>query len=168
MRFLKTLAVLGLVATAAAACDGVTNPVDEFGTLEGPYVKFVSSSASAPVGAEDPVLVVVQLPTRVEENVTATYSFGGTAVLGQDFQPVDADGNPRSDVTAAGGTANLPYVFDNTASPRDTLRLQILPTATPGRTLEISLTGAQTASGQPIETGYIDKFKQFVLTITEP
>jgi hypothetical protein len=166
MRFLKTLALLGLVAVAAAACeDGITNPVNEFGEQLGPYVRFLSPSATASAGDEDPALAIVQLPTRVEEDVTATYSFGGTAVLGEDFQPVDADGNPRADVTASGGTAHLEYELENTTSARDTLRLQVLGTATAGRTLEISLTGAQTASGTPIETGYIDQNRKFTLTI---
>lgn len=160
MRVLGALAVTGLVA---AGCEDITNPVEEFGQLAGPYVRFEAASA---IGTPDSyVLIIFQMPTRVEEDVEIDFSFGGDAVFGQDYIVVDDDGNPRTDVTASGGSVTIRYDFDQTAFARDTLRVFVPFDATDGAALEVEITAATTASGDPIETGFIDRFRTFTLSI---
>lgn len=169
MSHVKRIGMLALAAlvAAVAACEEIENPVDA-GQQIGPYVRFLSNTAARTPGATSQVLVIFQLPTRVEEDVQVSYSFGGTAVLGQDFVPVaNAAGAPRTDVTATGGTAKIIYKFDDTNFGADTLRLRVPTTATKGRTLEINITGAQTvSSNRTIDVGVLDRLKRFVLTIS--
>ena len=123
---MKRISVLGALAIAiafGAACEDITNPIEETGQIVDPYVHFVSSSADAPPGAT--VLVIFQLPTKVEEDIDIEFTFSGDAVLGTDFQAVDRDGNARDDVSAAGGDAHITFVADETLFGRDTLFISV-------------------------------------------
>jgi len=157
MRTLNKLGVLALTALAAGACTDVTNPIEETGTLADPFVRFESSSAVGVVGTT--ATITIELPTRVEEDVTVQYSFGGTAVFGEDYIIVDNDGNPRSDVTAAGGTASIPFDFEDTNTPSDSIKVFVPLTTTDQSVLEVTLQSASTTSGRTIETGYIPDYQ---------
>lgn len=163
MKSLRILGALGVAALALAACEDITNPVEEFGTLAGPYVRFLTDAAVGTPSSTN--FVILQLPTRVTEDVTVTYSFGGDAVFGEDFMVVDADGNVRTDVTAAGGTATIEYDSTQAALARDTIRIFVPFDANDGRTLEVEIESAVTESGVAIETGFIDRFRLFNLSI---
>lgn len=163
MKIMRIMGALGMAALAVAGCEDITNPVEEFGTLADPYVRFVSATGTGTPASTN--LVIFQLPTRVTEDVTVTFSFGGDAVFGEDFLVVDAAGNVRTDVTASGGTAVIPYDTTQTAFARDTVFIFVPFDASDGRTLEIEIEGAVTESGVAIETGYIDAFRIFNLSI---
>jgi len=157
------IAALALAVTVTGACEDITNPVEDFGQLVGPYVRVQTSAANVRVGTT--ALFIVQMPTRVEEDVQVNYAFGGTAVFGEDFRPVDRTGAPRTDVTATGGVLRIPYRFDNTQITTDTLRLAIPATAGINRTIEVEITEARTSSNRTIETGYTEQFRRSILTI---
>lgn len=163
MNRLTRVGVLALAAVVAVACEDITNPVEEFGRLEGPFVQFVTSQAVGTPGSE--VLAIFQLPTRVDEDVEITFAFSGDAVFGQDFLVVDREGNVRSDVTASGGTARIPFLPEQTAFGRDTLRLMVPFNAVDGRSLRVEMTDARTVSGRRIETGFVETFRTFTLDI---
>jgi hypothetical protein len=169
MKYLKRLGMLGLVVLTASGCEDITNPVDVEGQQVGPYVHFVADTATLATrlpGAANPALAILRLPVPVEEDVVVTYTFGGDAVFGQDFVPVDRTGAPRTDVTAAGGTAVLNYDFDDVRLPQDTLRLRVPATAVSGRVLHVTLTSATTAqTNRALETGYVERFRRFVLRV---
>lgn len=165
MKRSKWLSTLALAAIGATACEDITNPVEEFGELTDPFVRFVDSEATGTPGSV--VLAIFQMPTAVEENVEVDYTFGGDAVFDQDFQPVDLeDGDPRTDVTAAGGTAQLEYEFDNTSLSTDTLGLFVPLDAVDGRSLEIELTEARTATGTPVQIGLIESHRVFRMVVS--
>ncbi len=157
------LRVLVTAVLAAAGCEEITNPIEEFGQLGAPYVRFEFPEALGTPGAE--ILVIFQLSTRVQEDVEIDFTFGGDAVFGEDFLVLDDAGNPRGDVSASGGTATIPYDFERTLFGRDTLGLFVPLDATGGRTLEIEIVAAVTSSGRSIETGYIDSYRRFTMQI---
>lgn len=163
MRIIRTIGALALAAVSAAACDDITNPIEEFGSLEDPFVRFADRGLVGTPGST--VEVVIELPTRVEEDVTVDYSFGGDAVFGEDFIPVDANGDPRADVTASGGTETIPFDFDDTAVPTATVRVFIPFDATDGAVLTVNLESAVTASGRELVTGFIPQFSSLDLSI---
>lgn len=163
MKMMRITGILGVAMLALAGCEDITNPVEEFGTLADPYVRFLTASAIGTPASTN--RVILQLPTRLTEDVTVTYTFGGDAVFGEDFQVVDETGAVRTDVTASGGTAIIPFDPDQTTLPRDTIIIVVPFAATDGRTLEIEIASAVTESGRAIETGYIDRFRTFDLAI---
>ncbi len=163
MKIIKTIGALVAITAIASGCNDITNPVEQQGQLVGPYVRW---AAHTDVGTpEGTVLAVIQMPTRVEEDVTIHYTFGGDAVYGQDFYAVDASGNERTDVTATGGTATIHYDPGQTAFGRDTVRLYVPFDATNGRTIDVQLADAQTASGQTVEPGYIEDYQHLLVSI---
>jgi hypothetical protein len=167
--FMKSFARFGALAMAAlfaASCDDVTNPVEEFGQLVDPYVRFEFPDDIAIPGVVVPVVFV--MTTRVEENVDVSFTFGGDAAYGTDYWAVDRSGTRRSDVTANGGTARITYRADQSTFPRDTLRLFLPAAARAGRTVELEITGATTTSGRRLETGFIDEYRTYVLSIEAP
>lgn len=163
MRTIRITGALAVAAVAAAGCQDITNPVEEFGTLADPYVRFEDDAAIGTPGSLN--LVIFQLPTRVEEDVTVEYSFGGDAVFGEDYQIVTADGTVRDDVTADGGTAVIPYDTGETSFARDTVYVFVPFEATDGRTLQVEIASATSESGTALETGYIDDYRLFTLAI---
>ena len=163
MKSMRIIGVLGVAVLASAGCEDITNPVEEFGTLADPYVRFETSSATGTPASMN--RVIVQQPTRVTEDVTVTFTFGGDAVFGEDFLIVDEAGNVRTDVTAAGGTAFIPFDSAQTQFARDTIFVFVPFDAADGRTLEIEIESAVTESGRALETGYIDAFRTFDLSI---
>jgi hypothetical protein len=163
MRTIRKIGSLLVAAAAFTGCEDITNPVEEFGQQVDPYVRFETSSAIGTPGSTTEV--IFQLPTRVEEDVTIQYTFGGDAVFGEDYEIVDANGAPATGVTAAGGTATLTFDFEQTTFPRDTVYVFVPFDATDGRTLEVTIASATTASGQALETGYIDAYRTFDLSI---
>lgn len=164
MKWSKWFCTLALAAIGATACEDITNPVEEFGELTDPFVRFVDSEATGTPGSI--AVAVFQMPTALEESVEVDYTFGGDAVFDQDFQPVDTDGDPRTDVTAAGGTAQLEYEFDDTSLSNDTLALFVPSDAMDGRTLEIELTEARTATGTPVQIGLVESHRVFRMVIS--
>lgn len=163
MKTIRNFGTLLLAAVAFAGCEDITNPVEEFGSLEDPYVRFETSSAIGTPGST--TRVIFQMPTRVEEDVTIQYTFGGDAVFGDDFVVVDAAGDPVADVTAAGGTATIPFDPEQTTFGRDTILVFVPFDATDGRTLEIQIASATVPSGQNIETGFVEAFNTFDLNV---
>ncbi len=163
MKIIKTLGALVAIAAVAAGCNDITNPVEQQGQLVGPYVRWESHTG---IGTpEGTVLAIIQMPTRVEEDVTIDYTFGGDAVYGQDFYAVDANGTERTDVTASGGTATIHYDPEQTSFGRDTVRLYVPFSATNGKTVDIQLADAQTASGLTVAPGYTDDYQHFLMSI---
>lgn len=163
MTRLTRICALAVAMVAVGACEEITNPVEEFGDLTGPFVRFENETAIGTPGSIVPVRFV--MPTRVEEDVTVDFTFGGDAVFGEDFVVVDAQGNPRTDVTAAGGTASIPYRFTEPNFARDTLFVRVPFDATDGRVLDVQITGARTASGREIQPGIIETYRNFALSI---
>jgi len=163
MKIIKTIGALVAVAAIASGCNDITNPVEQQGQLLGPYVRWTDSTD---IGTpQSTVYAIIQLPTRVEEDVTVDYTFGGDAVYGQDFYAVDADGNERTDVTASGGTATIKYDPDQTTFGRDTVRLYIPVDATVGDTIDVQIADAQTASGEVVAPGYISDYQHMLVGI---
>jgi hypothetical protein len=163
MKLFKRFGMLAVATLAIAACEDVTNPLDE-GALVGPFVRFVSNAASAKPGTAA-VNVVFQLPTRLEEDVLVDYTFGGDAVFGTDYAVVKSKG----EAGAKGGTMRIGYDPSKTAIPQDTLVLSVPAGATPGHVLEVNITGAKGAvSGRNVEAGYIDKYRTYKLTVAKP
>jgi hypothetical protein len=163
MNRISRLAVLALAAAGAAACEDISNPVEDFGQLADPFVRFEFPGEIGIPGSVVPVIFV--MTTRVEENVDIRFSFGGNAVYGTDYWAVDRQGNRRNDVTQAGGSARITYNSSQSTFPRDTLRLFVPFSAVDGRTAEVQITEATTASGRTIETGFIDDFRTFDMDI---
>lgn len=162
---MKILPIAGVLALAviAAACEDISNPVEDSGQLADPYVRFEFPDEIGIPGSVVPVIFV--MTTRVEENVDIRYTFGGNAVYGTDYWAVDPSGNRRNDVTQAGGTARITYSASQSTFPRDTLRLFVPFSAVDGRTAEIEIAEATTPSGRTIETGFIDEYRTFDLSI---
>lgn len=163
MKIIKTMGALVAIAAIASGCNDVTNPVKQQGQLVGPYVRWESHTGiGTPQGT---VLAIIQMPTRVEEDVTIHYTFTGDAAYGTDFYAVDQNGNERADVTAQGGTATIQYDPEQTAFGRDTVRLYVPFDATDGRSVDIEIADAQTASGKDVASGYIDEYQHFLMSI---
>lgn len=163
MTRLVKVGALTLAAAFAAACDQSTNPIEEFGQLADPYVRFEFPDEVGVPGFTVPVVFV--MTTRVEENVDIAYTFAGTAVYGTDYWAVDRAGVRRTDVTQAGGTARIIYNAQQSNFARDSLRLFFPQAARDGRTVSIQIASATTASGRALATGYIDEYRTFALTI---
>jgi len=153
------LAVLALLS----GCDGVTNPVEQFGELVGPFVRFEFPGA---VGTPESVVpVIFQMPTRLEEDVEIEFRFGGSARFGVDFLILDRQGNVRTDLTAAGGTARIPAGATQPVFGRDTLRVFLPSDAEDGRVLELEIQEARTVTGRRVEAGFIEDHRRFRLSI---
>jgi hypothetical protein len=165
MKTIRMMSALAVAALAIAGCEDITNPIEEQGQLVGPFVRFETASAIAP--PEATTAIIFQMPTRIEEDVTIQFTFGGDAVFGEDFVIVDRDGQLRTDVTAAGGTAVIRYNPNQTTAvfPRDTLWVQTTFGAVDGRRLTVEMINAVTASGQPVLTGITETYRVFTLNI---
>ncbi|MEX1184056.1 MAG: hypothetical protein WEF86_12565 [Gemmatimonadota bacterium] len=159
----RVVGPLAIAAVAVAGCEDITNPVEEFGSLVDPFVQFVQPSTIGTPGSYN--RVIIQMPTRLEEDVTVQYTFGGDAVFGTDYVIVNADSTVRTDVTAAGGTASIRYDAGEDLLPRDTIIVFVPFDATDGRTLEIEIVSAEAESGRNVETGYIDDYRSFSLNV---
>lgn len=158
MRLIRTIGVLALAAGTVAACEDITNPIEEFGALEDPFVRFESATTVGTPGSTQ--AVVVELPTRVEEDVTVEVAFGGDAVFGEDYVIVDSEGDARDDVSAGGATLNIPFDFNqNTTLSSDTLLVFVPFDATDGAVLDIQIVSATAESGRVLETGFIEQFQ---------
>ncbi len=163
MNKLRTVLAVVILAMVGAACEDITNPIEEFGQLVDPFVRWeVATSIGAP---EQTVGVIIQLPTRLEEDVSYSFALGGDAEFGVDYIPVDREGNPRADVTAQGGSGTIVYNPEQDAFSRDTIFFFIPFEATDGRQVEIEITNAQSASGRNVETGYIERYQRHSLSI---
>jgi hypothetical protein len=154
---------LALVAVTAAACDESTNPIEEFGQLGDPYVRFEFPDDIGVPGTTIPVVFV--MTTRVEEDVTINFTLAGNAVYGTDYWAVDRAGVRRTDVTQAGGVARITYRPTQTTFARDTLRIFVPAAARDGRKATIEIASATTASGRTISTGFIDEYRTYELSI---
>lgn len=164
MRLIRTIGVLALAAGTVAACEDITNPIEEFGTLEDPFVRFESATTVGTPGSTQ--AVVVELPTRVEEDVTVDVAFGGDAVFGEDYVIVDSEGNAREDVSAEGATLSIPFDFNqNTVLASDTLLVFVPFDATDGAALDIQIESATTESGRVLNTGFIEQFQSHEFSI---
>lgn len=164
MRLIRTIGVLALAAGTVAACEDITNPIEEFGTLEDPFVRFESATTVGTPGSTQ--AVVVELPTRVEEDVTVDVTFGGDAVFGEDYVIVDSEGNAREDVSADGATLSIPFDFNqNTVLASDTLLVFVPFDATDGAALDIQIESATTESGRVLNTGFIEQFQSHEFSI---
>lgn len=163
MKIIKSIGALVAIATIASGCSDITNPAEQQGELVGPYVRWVSHTG---IGTpQSTVMAIIQMPTRVEEDVTIHYTFTGDAVYGTDFYAVDQNGDPRADVTAQGGTAVIKYDPDQTAVGRDTIRLYVPFDAADGTSVDVDIADAQTASGETVAPGYIDDYQHFLMSI---
>jgi hypothetical protein len=163
MNKLKAVAAMVLISVVGTACEDITNPIEEFGQLVDPFVRWeVPQSIGAP---EQTVGVIIQLPTRLEEDVNYNFALGGDAVFGDDYIVVDREGTPRADVTAAGGSGTITYVEDRDAFSRDTIFFFIPFEAVDGRVIELEIVSAQAASGRNVETGYIERYQKHRLSI---
>lgn len=164
MRLIRTIGVLALAAGTVAACEDITNPIEEFGTLEDPFVRFQNATTVGTPGSTQ--AVVVELPTRVEEDVTVDVAFGGDAVFGDDYVIVDSEGDARGDVSAEGATLGIPFDFDqNTMLSSDTLLVFVPFDATDGAVLDIQIQSATTESGRALETGFLEQFQSHEFSI---
>lgn len=164
MRLIRTIGVLALAAGTVAACEDITNPIEEFGALEDPFVRFQSARTVGTPGSTQ--AVVVELPTRVEEDVTVDVAFGGDAVFGEDYVIVDSEGDAREDVSAEGATLSIPFDFNqNTMLSSDTLLVFVPFEATDGAVLDIQIESATTESGRVLETGFIEQFQSHTFSI---
>lgn len=164
MRTFRTISALAVAALAVAGCEDITNPVEEVGEFAPPWVGFSTVSGTAPHGGFVPVIFTA--PGRPEQDIEIDFTFGGTAVFGEDYVIVTdpESGTPRSDVTAAGGTALIPY--DPAAeSPHDTLWVFIPTDAVAGRQLEVNMTAARGTGGQ-VTLGHLGDFTVHTRTIT--
>lgn len=164
MRLIRTIGVLALAAGTVAACEDITNPIEEFGTLEDPFVRFESATTVGTPGSTQ--AVVVELPTRVEEDVTVEVTFGGDAVFGEDYVIVDSEGNAREDVSAGGATLSIPFDFNqNTVLASDTLLVFVPFDATDGVVLDVQIESATAESGRVLNTGFIEQFQSHAFSI---
>lgn len=164
MRLIRTIGVLALAAGTVAACEDITNPIEEFGTLEDPFVRFQSAKTVGTPGSTQ--AVVVELPTRVEEDVTVDVAFGGDAVFGDDYVIVDSEGNARGDVSAEGATLSIPFDFNqNTMLSSDTLLVFVPFDATDGAVLDVQIESATTESGRVLKTGFVEQFQSHEFSI---
>lgn len=164
MRLIRTIGVLALAAGTVAACEDITNPIEEFGALEDPFVRFESATTVGTPGSTQ--AVVVELPTRVEEDVTVEVTFGGDAVFGEDYVIVDSEGNAREDVSAGGATLGIPFDFNqNTVLASDTLLVFVPFDATDGVVLDVQIESATAESGRVLNTGFIEQFQSHAFSI---
>lgn len=163
MKTIRTFGILAVAATAGIACEDIVNPVEEMGEFAPAYVVFANVQANTPQGGM--AAVVFDSPPRPEEDVVIEYTFSGDAVFGEDYVIVNADGSPRSDVTADGGTATI--VADPAAEePTDTLWVAVPEDAAVGAVLQIDIIDANTADGDSIIVGRLGDFDTFQMTIT--
>lgn len=164
MRTFRTISALVVAALAVTGCEDITNPVEEVGEFAPPWVGFTTVSGTAPHGSYVPVIFTA--PGRPEQDIEIDFTFGGTAVFGEDYVIVTdpVSGTPRSDVTAAGGTALIPY--DPAAeSPHDTLWVFVPTDAVAGRDLQVNITAAR-GTGGAVTLGYLGDFTVHTRTIT--
>lgn len=164
MRILAIIGALAVVAGIAAACQDITNPVEQFGTLGPPWVRFNPIEASAPnTGSWAPV--VFQAPSRPEEDITISYAMdaAGDAVADSDYMIVADSGS----TTAAGSSGTVTIAYDpNAETPTDTMWVYVPSTATIGRQLIIDMTTAQGSKSDSVMVGYLGQYTQFTLTVT--
>ncbi len=164
MRTFRIIGALAMTAVVMVGCVDITNPVEEFGEFAPAWVGFEAPrAANGSHGTMTPV-VYGALTTRPEEDVQINITLGGTAVYGDDYMIVDANGSALSGITAAGGT----LLVDGDPAregPQDTLWVAVAGDATVGSTVIIQMSEAQTVGGDPITVGYLGDFAEFVLTV---
>lgn len=121
--------------------------------------------------------------TGIGENVTVRYEVTGDAELGVDYQIRHPRRRADGQVIRTGGITGdivygvvyqpgqfeMPYLLevDNEDDPGYFTRFQvrILPSARPGRTLQITMTGASVPSGREIQAGRLPGNRDRTLTI---
>lgn len=164
MRISAIIGTVAVVAGVAAACQDITNPVEQFGTLGPPWVRFDPISASAPNnGSWTPV--VFEAPSRPEEDITVSYSLAGDAVADSDYVVVADSGS----TTAGGPSGTVTIAYDpNAETPTDTMWLYVPSSATVGRELLINMTEAHGTKSDSVMVGYLGQYTQFTLTVTAP
>jgi hypothetical protein len=176
MNRLFRFGALAMLVVAAGACEDIQNPVENAGQAIGPWVRFVGATATDTAtvnrtpGAAAQALAIFEMPTRVEEDVEVTFSFTGTAQFNTDFRPVDAAGAARPNTTAQGGTVRIPFRLTDVNFPRDTLRIVVPATATPGRMVNVNITGARgVTSGRQIQVDQVaERYRIFRVRVTAP
>jgi hypothetical protein len=123
-----------------------------------PWVEFTSSDD--PVGEPgDVVEVEVQPGVAIEEEISVSYEASGTAVAGTDYA-----------IRSGASPVSIPFTFDDNNLDEGIIEIEILDTATDGRTLTMTLTGASSASFPSFDVGRggtgIDRSR--TLTISVP
>ncbi len=164
MRTFKIIGALAMTAVVMVGCEDITNPVQEFGEFAPAWVGFEAPRAVNGSHGSTTGVVYGALTTRPEEDVEIDITFGGDAVYGEDFVVMDANGSPRSDITAAGGTLMIDS-DPNLEEPQGMFWIYVPTSATVGRTVVIQMTSAQTVDGNPITVGYLGDFTEFELTV---
>lgn len=106
-----------------------------------PWVEF--TSADDPVGEPGDVIELeIQPGVAVEEEITVTYEVSGDAVAGTDYQ-----------IVSGGSPVVIPFTFDDNNLDEAVVEVEVLGTATDGRTLTVTLTGASSPSFPTFNVG---------------
>lgn len=158
MTFRLSLLALGVAAFAAQGCDQNAFEEDypDPSTGAGPYAAFdfialaadldatCDEDASEAVidngGSAGTLALPVRLPTALGEDVTVTYTLGGSATRGTDYT---VGGTP--------GTLVIDYDIDDDQTFEEDLELTVNAGATGD--VVLTLTGARTASGEALNIG---------------
>lgn len=137
-----------LILTVATGCEEALFTANTEETLpaipEGsgtPWVEFTGDEEVA-VAPDDTTTLSITLGTAIGEPVTVEYETSGDAVAGTDY-----------DILSGASPVTIP--FDTTDSNLDeaTIEIRVLPGATAGRMLEVTLSGAASESGQSLDLG---------------
>ncbi len=100
---------------------------------------------------EEAVTLSAFTPYNQTEDVTATLSFSGSAVLGTDF---DISGENVISASASGAQIKIPYdEINNYEANEGDFELFVLPNATDSTIVVINITDASTASGKALIVG---------------
>lgn len=162
---LLSLATLVSLLLLFTACDEALFSPDNDKIPDGipsgdgtPWVEFTSSDD--PTGEPgDTVEVDVQPGVAVEEEISVTYEASGTAVAGTDYV-----------IRGGSSPVTIPFTFDDNNLDQGIIEVEILDTATDGRTLTLTLTGASssTFSSFDVGRGGADIDRTRTLTISVP
>lgn len=106
-----------------------------------PWVEF--TSADDPAGAPGDVIELeIQPGVAVEEEITVTYETSGDAVAGTDYQ-----------IVSGGSPVVIPFTFDDNNLDEVVVEIEVLGTATDGRTLTVALVSASSPSFPTFNVG---------------
>lgn len=118
--------------------DGIPNIPDGEGT---PWVEFIGDDVVG--GAPgDTVAVTVQPGESPGEPVTVEYEISGSAVAGQDYE-----------ILSGASPVMIPFDLDDNNLDDADISIRLMPSATAGRSLMLTLTSATTESGQQLDVG---------------
>ena len=162
MKMFKNYILTALIIIGAvAACENVNEPYNIKGNELPAYVQFGTQDSTVTANEGETIQIPVEIPISIEEDVNFTYKISGDAQEGTDWTISGVSGNEGN------GTITYDPESTNVDDASITINLPKDGTKDGVKTLKLTLTSAESASGTKLGAGQGDNEKRVYITILD-